>query len=164
MSVQYEEFFREYRKHFKISCIVNENRLCSHAGVSHDFLNDNGFYLRSGYSFNDIPDFLNELFETKIWSMNFDSHRHRNQDYGYVDHYGNDIWQTPVWIRPKSLQLSNKNRDLKKEVIQIVGHTQQEKIDIEGRTTGGRYFYIDSLENKQYLIEENGNFKLGIID
>ena len=45
--------------------------------------------------------------------------------------------------------------------VQIVGHTQQEKIDIGGKSTGGRYFYIDTLPSGEYLIEENNKFKVG---
>jgi len=44
-------------------------------------------------------------------------------------------------------------------------YTQQNQIDIKGKTTGGRYYFIDTLENKQpeYLIHENKQFKIGTI-
>lgn len=158
MLLQFEDFFRKNKQHFQISCIVNENKLCSHAGVSDEFLSDNGFYLQKNCSYKDIPDFLNDLFYYKVWSMNFDSYRMRNQDQGYVDSYGDNIWQTPLWIRPKSLQKANKKSDLKKEVIQIVGHTLQKNIDIKGKTTGGRYYYIDTLPNNEYLVEIDNKF------
>ena len=59
------------------------------------------------------------------------------------------------------LQLSNKNTDLKKQYIQIVGHTQQDTIDIKGKSTGGRYYYIDTLPSGEYLIDEDGEFSVG---
>ena len=64
-------------------------------------------------------------------------------------------------IRPRSLQRSNKNTDLKKNYIQIVGHTKQDNIDIKGKTTGGRYYYIDTLPSGEYLIDEDGEFRIG---
>ena len=30
------------------------------------------------------------------------------------------------------------------------------KIDIEGKATGGKYFFIDSLDNKEYLVINDG--------
>ena len=55
---------------------------------------------------------------------------------------------------------ANKNI-LNKKIIQVVGHTQQNQIDIKGKTTGGRYYFIDTLDNKQpqYLVYENKQFK-----
>jgi hypothetical protein len=50
------------------------------------------------------------------------------------------------------------NRDtLRKEVIQVVGHTVIKEMDIKGKATGNRYFLIDCLEmSGEYLIIENG--------
>jgi hypothetical protein len=36
--------------------------------------------------------------------------------------------------------------------IQIVGHTLQSSIE----TTGGKYYYIDTLPNNEYLVEIDG--------
>jgi hypothetical protein len=50
------------------------------------------------------------------------------------------------------------NKDtLRKKVIQVVGHTQQNQIDKKGGATGGRYWFIDTLgTSKEYmLIEDN---------
>jgi len=50
---------------------------------------------------------------------------------------------------------SNKDT-LRKQVIQVVGHTQQEQIDIKGMATGGRYYYIDTLGTSgEYMIINN---------
>lgn len=93
----------------------------------------------------------------------FDFGACQNRHYGglTLNPYGDDEQQSPVWIRPKSLQRSNKKSDLKHMYVQVVGHTQQEKINIDGKSTGGRYFYIDTLPSGEYLIEENNKFKVG---
>ncbi len=41
--------------------------------------------------------------------------------------YGDNTYQTPVWIRPRSLMKANKNI-LNRRVIQIVGHTEVKKL------------------------------------
>ena len=52
---------------------------------------------------------------------------------------------------------------IKKMYVQIVGHTQQNSIDIKGKTTGGKYYYIDTLPYGEYLVEIDGEFKIGKI-
>ena len=34
-------------------------------------------------------------------------------------------------------------------------------IDMEGKATGGRYYFIDALDIGQYLIYEDDQFRLG---
>jgi hypothetical protein len=49
---------------------------------------------------------------------------------------------------------------LRKQVIQVVGHTQVKKLDIEGMATGNRYYFIDCLDTSgEYLIIEDGVVK-----
>jgi predicted phosphodiesterase len=77
---------------------------------------------------------------------------------GYVDPYGDNIWQNPTWIRPKSLMKDSKDLGY----IQVVGHTQQNQIDIKGKSTGGKYYFIDTLETSgEYLIIENNQITAG---
>ena len=46
-------------------------------------------------------------------------------------------------------------KDIRKTIIQVVGHTQVEVID-PGKATGGRYYFIDSMQtSKQYLVYED---------
>jgi hypothetical protein len=54
------------------------------------------------------------------------------------------------------------NKDtLRKKVIQVVGHTQQQQIDIKGMATGNRYYYIDTLDTSgEYLIIEDGVLRI----
>lgn len=158
---QFEYFFRDNENMFQMAVKIGNN-LCTHAGVSSVFLKDTGYWSNDIY--NDelhVVDFLNDLFHYKPNEFDFGSCQDRQYGLMTLDLYGDDQQQSPIWIRPKSLQRSNKNSDLKHMYIQIVGHTQQTKIDITGKSTGSRYFYIDTLPRGEYLIEENNEFKVG---
>jgi hypothetical protein len=76
--------------------------------------------------------------------------------------YGDETFQGPLWIRPKSLMKANYDT-LRKKIIQVVGHTPQDNIDIKGKATGGRYYFIDTLEYNQgqYLVVTDKVVSLG---
>ena len=80
-----------------------------------------------------------------------------------IDGYGGDEFQSPLWIRPLQLQRANIKTFLKKEYIQIVGHTTQNKLDLSGKTTGGKYIYIDTMPCGEYLIEIDEKLIVGKI-
>ena len=132
-------------------CHKMDKYLFSHAGVSYNWLkywlDKNKIKIR----FNDIDVLVNDLFINCPRAFKFSG----------WDPYGDSVESSPIWIRPKSLQESNYDT-LRKEFIQVVGHTQQKKIDIKGQTTGGRYYYIDTLgESREYLIIEDGEVSVG---
>jgi predicted phosphodiesterase len=153
MSHQYINFFQENIEHFQMA-FVTENYLCTHAGVSAQFLHDYGY--TEGEC---VVEFLNSLFHYKPNAFSFDAFSDRYE--GYVDPYGDSVGQSPVWIRPLSLQRGNKKSFLKEKYIQIVGHTQQKYLDLNGKTTGGKYIYIDTLPIGEYLISEDGVLSVG---
>jgi hypothetical protein len=93
---------------------------------------------------------LNELWKYKPKAFEFNG----------LDSSGDNACQTPIWIRPRSLMSINKRhaKGLRKDYIQIVGHTQMRKLDIEdsNKFTGGRYYFIDTMDNSgEYLIIED---------
>jgi len=140
-----------HKEHLQIAYKF-DNILCTHAGVTKTFINS--IFGNDGWSLDTVDEDLNELFKYKPLSFCFDS---VNSGI-YSDPYGDDIHQSPIWVRPKSLQKDGLD---KKEIIQVVGHTQQNQIDIKGKSTGGRYFYIDTLRTSgEYLIYENGTFSV----
>ena len=138
----------EENKHHLQMCYQLDNIICSHAGIGHNWLVE-----QQGYSGKAIDEFVNDIWEYRPNAFMF---------YGF-DPYGDSKTQTPIWIRPASLLSGNKETFLKKDFIQVVGHTQVRKIDIEGKATGGRYYFIDAIDIGQYLIYEDGEFKLGEI-
>ena len=49
-------------------------------------------------------------------------------------------------------------KGLKKDYIQIVGHTQMRRLDLTGsdKFTGGRYYFIDTMDTSgEYLVIED---------
>lgn len=160
MMYQYEEFFRDNEEYFQMAVMIG-NRLCTHAGVSSKYMEDFGYWKGSYEDESHVADWLNELFKYQPNSFLFTAGYDRNNTGFSPNGYGDDEWQCPLWIRPRSLQRSNKNTDLKKNYIQIVGHTQQDHIDIKGKGTGGKYYYIDTLPSGEYLIDKDGEFSVG---
>ncbi len=51
---------------------------------------------------------------------------------------------------------------LRTQIRQVVGHTGQNHIDIEGKSTGGRYYFVDTMP-REYLIVIDGVVSLGQI-
>jgi len=146
---------------FNIEHVINENRdhlqmayqfdniLCTHAGVSSIWMDN--VYGKDGWSVNDIANKVNDSWTYQPGRFKFHG----------LDPYGDDVYQTPIWIRPRSLKWANRNT-LRKKIIQVVGHTSVNNIDVKGKSTGGRYYFIDCLDNsKEYLIFKNNKFSLG---
>ena len=161
MMFQFEQFFRENENMFQMSVSLGttiNRRLCTHAGVSSKFLKDVGYWTHDYGDESRVSDFLNDLFKHKPNEFTFNSYADRYM--GFANGYGDNEEQSPIWIRPKSLQRSNKNEDIKKMYVQIVGHTVQNSIDIKGKTTGGKYYYIDTLPSGEYLVEVDGEFSV----
>lgn len=113
--------------------------LFTHAGVSEEFLKE------QGHQGEPIEEFLNDLW----------IHRPQAFQFNGTDPYGDNTYQTPIWIRPKSLMRASQ--ELKKKYIQIVGHTAVKSIDIKGKATGGRYYFIDTQDRiDDFLVLEDG--------
>lgn len=124
--------------------------VCTHAGIGEAFLD--GVFGKDGWTVDTMVDQLNELEKYKPLSFLFNGR----------DNSGDDMGQTPIWIRPRSLM--KDSQVLKKSIIQVVGHTQMKKVDVNDKSTGGRYFFIDTLGTSgEYLIVENEKITTGKI-
>lgn len=142
-----------------ISYVIDENKnhlqmayqmgeyLFTHAGVSSIFMDK--AIGEDSWSVETISEKINELFTYKPNEFKFGAHCDNSR---ILDSSGDNIQQSPIWIRPRSLMSANYDT-LRNQVIQIVGHTQVNKIDTKGGATGGRYYYIDCLGTSgQYVI------------
>ena len=134
----------------------------SHAGLSSIWLDD----IIEDWDANNVVNKVNELFQYQPGLIAYRSFKMVNETEWYgAQGYGDETFQGPLWIRPKSLMKANYDT-LRNQIIQVVGHTPQDNIDIEGKATGGRYYFIDTLEYNQgqYLIVKDGVVSLGKLE
>lgn len=145
-SVSIGFLLNENRRHLKM-CHKEGDFLFSHAGISKVWLQQAGWNEKE-----DIEQFVNDAWQYKPLLFQF---------YG-LDQSGDSVTQTPIWIRPTSL-IRTWHKD-KNKPTQIVGHTAMKKLDIKGKHTGGKFFFIDTLgTTKEYLIIKNGIISVGQI-
>ena len=130
----------------------------THAGLSSEWLDD----IVDGWSIDSLDATINDLFRFQPNKLAYRSYKQVGSIVYGVGGYGSETFQGPLWIRPKALMAANK-KTLRKQIIQVVGHTPQETIDIKGKSTGGRYYFIDTLEygQNQYLVVKDGVVSLG---
>ena len=147
------------REHLQMAYQFDEY-LFSHAGVSSKFM-DSVFGV-DGWKVETIVEQLNELFKYKPLTFQF-GEAVSIKKLSYLDPYGDNEEQSPIWIRPRSLMAANRDT-LHKQVIQVVGHTGVRKLDLVGsqKSAGGRYYLIDCQETTgEYLIINNGKLSVG---
>ena len=144
-SFQFGDIIDQNREHLQMAYKMGEF-LFTHAGVSEEFMDDE--FGVDGWSVETIDTNLNELFKYQPRKFQFKSSKLDQMSNGH----GDNTWQSPIWIRPRSLMKANRDY-LRKEVIQVVGHTWVERIDKKGGATGGRYYFVDTQEtSKEYMI------------
>jgi predicted MPP superfamily phosphohydrolase len=137
------QVLEENRTHLQMSYQIGEY-LFSHAGISSVFLDQ--VFGQEGWEVVEVCSLVNDLFKYRPKAFIFNG----------LDPYGNNKQQTPIWIRPEALQQANKNT-LKSHYIQIVGHTAVKKIDFEGKSTGKRYYFVDTLDKScEFLVIDQG--------
>lgn len=93
-------------------CYQYSSYFFSHAGLTKTWANNNNIDM------NNLEDSVNELFRNDITKFKFTMGD--NDSYG-----GNDITQTPIWVRPQSLV-----KDMVDDIICIVGHTQVKGVTV----------------------------------
>lgn len=123
-----------------------ENYLFSHAGVTKTWLNstvglgpENAVLLKN----IGVAEYINDVWRYTPRLFLFTGN----------DPYGNDATQSPIWVRPESL-----NEDALQGYVQVVGHTRQGRIGVEPTDflEGGSGFFIDCLDKGWYLSIEDG--------
>lgn len=115
--------------------------LFTHAGVTNT-------WAQIFHHSENISESINELFEANPKSLGF-TPCPREKFSGIVDYIGDEICQSPLWVRPNSL-LKDKLTGYR----QVVGHTPQPEMRIESGVA-----FIDCLMTSgEYLVIEDGKF------
>ena len=147
------------REHLQMAYQFDEY-LFSHAGVSSAFMDS--VFGNDGWKVETMVEQLNEQFKYKPLTFQFGS-AVSIKKMSYLDPYGDNEEQSPIWIRPRSLMAANRET-LRTQVIQVVGHTAVRKLDIDGamKADGGRYYLIDCQETTgEYLVIQDKELIIG---
>jgi predicted MPP superfamily phosphohydrolase len=145
----------ENRHHLQMAYGFNEY-LFTHAGVSPVFMDQ--VFGENDWSIENIVVDLNEMFRYKPKAFDFNG----------FESSGDNTTQTPIWIRPRSLMSANKKhkKGLKKDYIQVVGHTTMKRLNLEesDKFTGGRYYFIDTMDTSgQYLVIQDNQITVNSV-
>lgn len=138
---------------FQLCYFINDNIVCSHAGFSKTWLDD------AGLSFDEFS--LNKDFKEQVENKTVISTYDFIYNKGdfWVDGSGDNIWQSPLWIRPNSLMRNKPN-----DIIQCIGHTRVNKnINQIYKLDKTKILLCDCLEHGEYYSYENGEFKFNKI-
>lgn len=126
--------------------------LFTHAGVTKMWCKQNMIPYSNaedegmGYEAEMLADSINKTFTYNPTAFRFRG----------TDPYGDDITQSPIWVRPMSLMAHSM------PFKQVVGHTSMGKINPEG--IENQFWFIDCLGTSgEYLIIEDGITKAGKI-
>jgi hypothetical protein len=137
----YYNMFYEFRNLFDGIAYAHGDFLITHAGVSKEWY-QRYFGEYKGESATELAEKINQLFYTDHKAFSF-----RANQYFVTDFCGEDPYQSPVWVRPKTLIDSNLLKDT--NIIQVIGHTPvTEIVDM------GKLILVDCLGKKidSYII------------
>jgi predicted MPP superfamily phosphohydrolase len=146
------EFALDENRNLLQMAYMYDNILFTHAGVGETWLKKH--FKEEQEITNYLPNIaerINDLWKYKPQSFQFD---------GWKSQTGDEIGQTPIWIRPYSLIKDSK---ILREagIIQIIGHTQVKKLDVQDGKKFG-CILIDTLEeSREYLIINDREFSVG---
>lgn len=122
------------RKHLQM-CYIHEKYLITHAGVTKTWCENNNIDL------DNLEESINELWKYKPNAFRFTQGKYR-------DNYGDEICQTPIWVRPHSLGIDKIDG-----YTQIIGHTTQSSIRLNNNiilidTLGTSGEYLKIIDNQ----------------
>jgi predicted phosphodiesterase len=141
LSHQISYLLQEHKSYLQMAYKYN-NFLFTHAGVTNTWLKQTmGLHKTDETDFLGIPvdEYINDVWKYSPKHFYFNGR----------DPYGDDVTQSPIWVRPDSL-----NEDAF-AATHVVGHTRQERIGKEATRflNGGEGFFIDTLgSSKEYLL------------
>jgi hypothetical protein len=123
-SLRIQNILEENIDLLKVVYVTGDNILISHAGVSRTFIK------KIGVLNSNVED-INKIFALNRKSLSFDG----------MDIFGDDITQSPLWIRPRSLL-----KDPAADYHQIVGHTPKRRIEERKLKDGRKIVFINTEE------------------
>lgn len=136
--VSIHQLLKKHREHLQMAYFLHGafgDILFTHSGVTATFM------MQTGWGGESITGWLNDLFYYRPRTFQFISGG---------DQYGDDTYQSPIWVRPKSLV-----SDPLPLVIQVVGHTRQQEIT-HIKKGKNRFYFIDTLGiSGEYLVIDN---------
>ncbi|MDZ7846436.1 MAG: metallophosphoesterase [Owenweeksia sp.] len=122
-------------------CYTHKKMVFTHAGITRTWAEANNIDMEN------LQESVNTLFERKPYAFKFNPGE-------LQDSSGDETCQTPIWVRPNSLQ-----KDGLEGWVQIVGHTIQYEI-----TCVDDLYLIDTLGTSgQYLCWEANDFSIKTI-
>lgn len=125
-------------------CYAYDNLIFSHAGITKTWCKNNKIKFKKRKA-KLIAQDINNLFKQSLKSFSFFNCVKQSKKFSY-DSYGNNQYQSPIWIRPESLIQDKINDDT--NMIQIVGHTHVEKI-----VFNDNLYFVDCWDScNEYLV------------
>lgn len=116
-------------------CYKHDNFIFSHAGITKTWCRNNNIIIN-----DKIDKSINNLIFNNRDALLFQG----------SDFYGDNVTQSLLWVRPKSLSLDNIDN-----YWQIVGHTHYDFIKFNNNCV-----ICDSLPNEYLVIENNNKFNI----
>lgn len=143
MQPDFYKLFTDNKELFQAAYEPIPNVVVVHAGITQTWAENNGWDGEVN-----IVDFTNELWKYKPGQFHFTPGDHYNP-------YGDEICQTPVWVRNNSLLI-----DAIPGIIYIVGHTRHNELTKYNENL----YVIDTLDvSKEYLIFDGEEIKTNTI-
>lgn len=136
--------------------------LFSHAGISPEWLKSVGI-LKEWGSINEMVFDINQTFSEKPSIVEFSAgYANYTGPDQHVSNSGDNVWQSPIWIRPSSLNMSYVEN-----VIHVFGHTKVKEIAsfyLTPEETAG-FILTDVLDtrNQYTVINEEGEVFLKVL-
>ena len=92
--------------------------LVTHAGVSSVWLDD----IVVDWDVDSLAATINDLFRFQPLKLEYRQYKQIGDEVYGTGGYGDETFQGPLWIRPRSLMKANQDT-LKNQIRQVVGHT-----------------------------------------
>ena len=129
---------------YGVAYAPDEKHIITHAGITSDWTK---LYLPTvdeNTSLKKLEMLINNLWETKHEAFDFEN------NCAFYDFYGTTPTQSPIWIRPETLEKHALN--VNKDWVQIVGHTQFN--DILEYGNNNNLVFVDVLGQKTKAYEK----------